>query len=92
MTLAGDFNNSEEYLDALNVVPKIHLIKKPFFFISSMDDPFFGPEIVPVNHSADHVLLGVTQPGAHCCWIEGNILPFKLWWSKPAIEFIEYFN
>ena len=75
MTLAGDFSNSDEYLDALNVVPKLHLIRRPFFFISSMDDPFFGPDIVPINHSGDYVLLGVTKPGAHCCWLEGIFFP-----------------
>lgn len=32
----------EQYKRDCDVTNKLHLIKKPFFFISTIDDPFFG--------------------------------------------------
>jgi predicted alpha/beta-fold hydrolase len=31
----------------------IHLITKPFFLLSAMDVPFFGPNVIMIDHCYD---------------------------------------
>lgn len=81
----------EQYIRESNVTPKLHLIKKPFFFISAVDDPFFGNEVIPIGHCHDNILLGVLKHGGHCCNIEGGLLPSGCWWTKPSIVFMDHF-
>lgn len=70
----------------------MHLITKPFFFLSALDDPFFGPDVIPIDHCYDQILIGVTKTGSHCSYIEGKYMPKGLWFAKPTLEFIEFFN
>jgi predicted alpha/beta-fold hydrolase len=63
-------------------------IKRPMFFLSALDDPFFGAEVIPTELKWDNILVGVTTIGAHCTWVEGEFLPRDLWWSKPCLEFL----
>ena len=81
----------EQYIQEAEVTPILHMIKKPFFFISSEDDPFFGKDVIPIGHCHENILLGVLKHGGHCCSIEGGLLPTACWWSKPSILFIEHY-
>ncbi len=42
VSIAGRFESVAHYQNECDVISKIHLIKKPFFFMSALDDPFFG--------------------------------------------------
>ena len=75
----------------MDVTPRLHKIKKPFFYFSTLDDPFFGPTVIPIGHCHDNILLGVLKHGGHCCSIEGGLLPTGQWWTKPSIVFMEHF-
>jgi predicted alpha/beta-fold hydrolase len=81
----------EQYKRDCDVTTKLHLIKKPFFFISTIDDPFFGQKVIPIGHCHDNILLGVLKHGGHCCNIEGGILPTGQWWTKPSMVFMDHF-
>ncbi len=70
----------------------MHLIKRPFFFISALDDPFFGPDVIPIDHVHDSILRGVTKTGGHCTFVEGKYVPSSLWFAKPTVDFLEFFN
>ena len=50
---AGGYNSVAHYEYESDVIHQIHLIKKPFFFFSSLDDPFFGPDVIPIDHCHD---------------------------------------
>jgi len=68
------------------------MIKKPFFFISALDDTFFGPNVIPIDQCHENILLGVTRYGGHITYIEGDsYFPIHQWWTKPSLEFIGYF-
>lgn len=44
----------EELLDESSIsIDKMRQIRKPIFFISSLDDPFFGPAVIPIDHNCD---------------------------------------
>jgi len=43
------FETEEAYLRETNVYNKMHLIKKPFFFLSALDDQMFGPRVIPID-------------------------------------------
>jgi hypothetical protein len=81
----------EQYRRDCDVTTKLHRIKKPFFFISAIDDPFFGRKVIPIGHCHDNILLGVLKHGGHCCNIEGGILPTGQWWTKPSMVFMDHF-
>ena len=49
----------DQYMREADVTPILHRIKKPFFFISARDDPFFGADVIPIGHCHDNILLGV---------------------------------
>ena len=86
------FPNVEQYRKACDIGDKLHLIKKPFFFISALDDTFFGPGTIPIDQCGENILLGVTRYGGHITYIEGeSYMPYKQWWRKPTMEFLNYF-
>jgi hypothetical protein len=60
--------------------------------LSALDDPFFGPDVIPIDHCFDHILIGITKTGGHCSHLEGKYLPTDLWWTKPVFDFFDYFN
>ena len=91
-SIGGGFKSPEHYSYESDVTPRIHQIQKPFFFLSATDDPIFGPNVVPIGHCYDNILIGVTKTGGHCCYIEGKYIPKGLWFSKPTMEFLDYFN
>ena len=67
------------------------MIKKPFFFISALDDQMFGPKVIPIGEVHDNILLGVTRRGGHISYLEGGLLPTGQWWTKPTMIFLDYF-
>lgn len=60
--------------------------------MSSLDDNFFGPLCIPIDHCYDQILIGVTKCGGHCTYLEGKLFPTQQWWTQPAITFIQHFN
>jgi predicted alpha/beta-fold hydrolase len=50
---AGGYRNEQHYIYESDVTPRMHLITKPFFFLSAKDDPFFGPDCIPIDHCFD---------------------------------------
>ena len=82
----------DEYIFLSDVTPRLHKINKPFFFLSSIDDPFFGSSCIPYDRCYDQILIGVTKHGGHAGWMEGKLLPTGCWWTKPCVEFLQYFN
>ena len=90
--ISGGFGTIENYMNAANLDCRMHLIKKPFFFISSEDDQFYGKKIIPYDQVHENILLGVTQRGGHCGFIEGRIIPTGQWYTKPAMQFLNHFT
>jgi predicted alpha/beta-fold hydrolase len=80
---SGGFGSVDNFINHLDVLPRIEKISKPFFFLSAKDDPFFGPDVIPTNHKSKNVLMGVTENGGHICYVEG-LIPNGQWWTKPA--------
>lgn len=68
IAMAGGYSSASHYEFESDVNPRIHLISKPFFFLSALDDPF-GPDVVPIDHCHDKILIGVTKSGGHCSWV-----------------------
>ena len=91
MAQAGGYQSEESYLTSTDVTPRLHMIKKPFFFLSAQDDPFLGAQCIPIDHCHDSILIGVTKSGSHCAFIEG-FPSTRLWFPKPAIEFLKFFT
>ena len=91
-TLIGGFSSTEEYKRLCSPKPVLKYIKRPFFFLSSLDDPFFGPDCIPIDQCFDHILIGVTKTGGHCGYVQGKYLPTDLWWPKPVFDFLEHFQ
>lgn len=81
----------DQYMRDGDINPILGSIKIPFFFLSSRDDPFFGSDLIPINHSHKNILLGVLNSGGHCCTVEGGLLPTGCWWTKPSFVFIDHF-
>ena len=53
VAIAGGYRNYDHYAHESDAKPRIHLITKPFFFLSALDDPFFGPNVIPIDHCYD---------------------------------------
>lgn len=53
VSIAGGYQSPDHYKYESDVKPRIHLITKPFFFLSALDDPFFGPNVIPIDHCYD---------------------------------------
>lgn len=88
----GGFKTVEDYKIASSPLPVLNQIKKPFFFLSALDDPFFGPDVIPIGHCSDQILIGITKTGGHVSHLEGRFLPAELWWPKPIFDFFDYFH
>lgn len=87
----GGWESREKYYNYSGLNGKLHQIKKPFFFMSSLDDQFFGPHIIPYDEIHENIFLGVTKRGGHVGYIEGGILPTGQWHTKPTMEFLSFF-
>ena len=74
-SLMAGFESEEAFIRETEVGNKMHLIKKPFFFISAWDDQMFGPKVIPIDQVHDNILLGVTRYGGHISYLEGSLIP-----------------
>jgi len=86
------YPNKKVYYDDCMVTPRLKDVKKPMFFLSSKDDQFFGPSVIPFGQKHSSILLGVTEYGGHCMYFEGSILPTRQWFTEPTFEFLTYFS
>lgn len=89
---AGGYKSVEHYMDATSSTPYLHKVKKPLFILNSIDDPFFGEKVIPIDHRCENVLIGTTKRGGHCSYLTGFWLPTECWWGEPAMEYIKFFN
>jgi predicted alpha/beta-fold hydrolase len=64
---AGGFKNTNHYLTECTVTHRLKDIKVPTFFLSSLDDPFYGPNVIPQEVNNENVLIAVTKTGGHLC-------------------------
>ena len=67
-----NLKNMEEWYKISDITHRLHQIKKPFFFVSSLDDIFFGRNVIPIDQCHDNILLGVTRYGGHITYLEGG--------------------
>ena len=70
----------------------MHKIAKPFFFLCALDDPFFGPDVIPIGQCNQNVLIGTTRFGSHVSYVEGKWIPTNTWYPKPVFTFLQFFN
>ena len=91
MARVAGFASVHDYYQASTVTPSLCDIKIPTFFLSALDDPIYGPNVIPFDHSNDNILLGVTSAGGHICFFQGAVLPSSQWFPEPAFEFFKYF-
>lgn len=70
-TVSGGYKSKEHFLYESDVTHRMHLITKPFFFLSALDDPFFGANVIPLDHCHDQILIGTTCFGSHVVFLEG---------------------
>lgn len=80
----------EQLMEEAKVDIKLKKIKKPFFHLTTADDPIMGPYL-PIEHLNEYVMVGTTKYGGHCGYFEGKYLPSEQWFPKPAFEFLDYF-
>jgi predicted alpha/beta-fold hydrolase len=84
------YKNGDDLLNIATVDNKMHKISKPFFFLSSADDPIMG-HFLPVDKLNDNLLIGTTKYGGHCGYFTGKYVPNKQWFPEPAFEFLYNF-
>jgi len=58
--ITGGYKSYDHFLWESDVTPRMHKISKPFFFLSALDDPFFGSKVIPIDHCYDQILIGTT--------------------------------
>ena len=88
----GGWDCREKNNEYSGLTGKLHQIQKPFFFLSSTDDQFFGPGVIPYDEIQEHIFLGVSRRGGHVGYIEGGILPSGQWHTRPTMEFLKFFS
>jgi predicted alpha/beta-fold hydrolase len=52
-TVTGCYKSKEHFFFESDVTNRMHTIAKPFFFLSALDDPFFGANVIPLDHCHD---------------------------------------
>jgi predicted alpha/beta-fold hydrolase len=82
-----------DYFNDCSTTVHMKNIQKPTFFLSAVDDMFFGPNVIPVGIEScnENILIGVTKTGGHCCYFTGSVVPTGQWFTEPAFEFFDYF-
>jgi predicted alpha/beta-fold hydrolase len=92
ITKLENFKTVSSYYHKSNCTRRLHKIKVPLFFLSALDDPIMGSEIIPFDKCYENILIGVTKAGGHIGYFEGFILPKGQWFPQPSFEFINYFR
>lgn len=85
------YKNVKEYFIDSTVTHRLKNIKIPTFFLSSIDDPFYGPHVIPVDNNNDKVLIAVTKTGGHLCYFSGFLFPTGQWFVEPMFEYLNFF-
>lgn len=82
-----------DYYTKCCIIPYLKQIKTKTLFISSLDDPFFGDDIIPYGEFTQNedIYLVATRGGGHVGYYD-NILSTDQWHNKPAFKFIDYLN
>lgn len=63
----GGYKNVKEYFHDCTVTHRLKDLKVPTFFLSALDDPLYGPHVIPLEIFNENVLLAVTKTGGHLC-------------------------
>ena len=88
--IAG-YKSLNDYFTDADVTHRMKNIRIPTFFLNALDDPFYGPDVIPVSNSNEKVLIGVTKTGGHLCYFTGFLLPTGQWFVEPMFEYLNYF-
>lgn len=87
------YANVVDYYTNCNTVPLLKEIKTKSLFISAMDDPFFGPDIIPYDEfeKNENIYIMATRGGGHVGYIE-SIFDSNQWYIKPICKFFNHLN
>ena len=67
------FSGKDEYYDRCSSVGYLKQIERPTLIISSRDDPFMSPEMIPAPQDlSDKVTLEVSEKGGHVGFVSGG--------------------
>lgn len=82
-----------DYYNKCCTVPVLKNFKTKTLFISSQDDPFFGPDVIPYDEfkKNDNIFLMATSGGGHVGFYD-SIFSKEQWHNKPALKFLDYLN
>jgi predicted alpha/beta-fold hydrolase len=85
------YKSVKEYFFDSTISHRLKDIRVPTFFLNSLDDPLYGPHVIPIDCCYENILIAVTKTGGHICYFQGSILPTSQWFTEPAFEFLNYF-
>lgn len=88
--VAGYKRMNDYFVDS-TVTHRMKNIRVPTYFLCSLDDPFYGPDVIPVNNQNSKTLIAVTKTGGHLCYFTGLFLPTGQWFVEPMFSFFNYF-
>ena len=85
------YNSVPEYYAETRPIGKLHQIRIPTMFFSSIDDPTINHEFNPYKEfeNNENIIGCFTTKGGHCGHFTGRIIP-RQWFAEPMIEFLEY--
>lgn len=87
------YSGAVDYYTKCWVVPRMKNIKTKTLFISALDDPFFGPEVIPYDEfeKNDNIYLMATIGGGHVGFYD-TVFSTDQWHNKPTMKFFDYLN
>ncbi|CAI2371712.1 unnamed protein product [Moneuplotes crassus] len=82
-----------DYYKQCSLVPKMKNMKVKTLFISALDDPFFGPDVIPHSEfeTNENLYLIATSGGGHVGFYD-SVLSNDQWHNKPAMRFFNYLH
>ncbi|CAI2372181.1 unnamed protein product [Moneuplotes crassus] len=82
-----------DYYQKCSIVSKMKNIKIKTLFISALDDPFFGPDVIPHSEfqKNENLYLIATSGGGHVGFHD-TVLSKDQWHNKPMIKFFNYLS
>ena len=87
------YTGAVDYYTKCSVIPKMKNIKTKTLFISSLDDPFFGPDVIPYEEfkKNENIYLIASPGGGHIGFYD-SVLSNEQWHNKPVMKFFDYLN
>lgn len=87
------FSGVIDYYTKWSITPVLKNIRTKTLFISALDDPFFGPDVIPFTEfeNNENIYLMATTGGGHVGFYD-TIFSKEQWHNKPAYKFIDYLN